>query len=180
MQKNKMLIAVGLIIIATFGRIIPHPWNMTPVVGAAIFAGVKLGKRYAVIVPFVAMILGDLILGFYQWQMLLSVYFSMAVIGGIAYSTRHQEGKTVFLLRPIAASVLFFLVTNAAVCFFGTMYPHSLTGLVASYVAGLPFFGRDLVGNLLYTSLFFGVYEYVTKRSFIEKKMAQVALATEN
>lgn len=162
-HKNKVLLAVSLIAIATLGRLIPHPWNMTPVAAAAIFAGVKLGKTYAVIVPLAAMLLGDVVIGFYNWHMLVVVYASMLAVGLVAYFTRSKKGGLIFLARPVFASVLFFLTTNAAVCFFGTMYPHTLAGLVGSYVAGLPFLGRDLMGNLLYTSLFFGVYEYALR-----------------
>lgn len=162
-NKNKVFLAIGLILIATIGRLIPHPWNMTPVAAATIFAGVKLGKRYAVIVPLLAMLLGDLVIGFYDWHMLVVVYASMLTVGVAAFLTREKRGVSAFLARPFAASVFFFLTTNAAVCFFGTMYPHSGAGLIASYVAGLPFFARDLMGNLLYTSLFFGVYEYATR-----------------
>jgi hypothetical protein len=107
------------------------------------------------------MLIGDLVIGFYNWHMLVTVYASMLAVGIVAYLTRKRGGVAVFLARPAVASVVFFLTTNAAVCFFGTLYPHNLAGLSASYVAGLPFFGRDLIGNLLYTSLFFGVYGYV-------------------
>ena len=163
-DKNKILIALGLVGIATLGRLIPHPWNMTPVAAAATFAGVKLGKRFAVVVPLLAMFIGDTVIGFYNWHMLVVVYASMIVVGLIAYLSRKKEGVAIFLARPIAASVLFFLTTNAAVCFFGTMYEHNGAGLLASYVAGIPFFGRDIAGNLLYTSLFFGAYEYMSQK----------------
>jgi hypothetical protein len=162
--KNKFLIAISLIAISVAGRLIPHPWNMTPVAASAIFAGVKLGKRYALLVPFFAMLIGDMVIGFYAWQMLLTVYASMLLIGLVAYLTRSRKGKAAFFARPVVASIFFFLTTNAAVCFFGTMYAHSFSGLILSYISGLPFFGRDLLGNLLYTSLFFAVYEYARLR----------------
>jgi hypothetical protein len=91
------------------------------------------------------------------------VYASMAIVGVYAYFTRTQSGTAQFVLRPVLASLFFFLTTNAAVCLFGTMYPHTWLGLTASYLAGLPFFARDLMGNLLYTALFFAVYEYATR-----------------
>lgn len=178
-DKNKIFIALGLVGIATLGRLIPHPWNMTPVAAAATLAGVKLGKRFAVVVPLLAMFIGDIVIGFYNWHMLVVVYASMSAIGFVAYLSRGREGVAIFLARPIAASVLFFLTTNAAVCFFGTMYQHNGAGLLASYIAGLPFFGRDIVGNLLYTALFFGVYEYAvhkktsaSRASLLKKLMA--------
>ena len=45
-HKKTLLLAVTLIVVSIIGRIIPHPWNMTPVIGATIFAGVTLGKKY--------------------------------------------------------------------------------------------------------------------------------------
>ncbi len=165
------MLAFSLVIVATLGRLIPHPWNMTPVAASAIFAGVKLGKRYAVIVPLCAMLIGDAVIGFYNWHMLIVVYSSMALAGVFAYLTRSRSGLAMFVGRPVFASVFFFLTTNAAVCVFGTMYAHSMLGLLTSYTAGLPFFARDLVGNIAYTALFFGVYEYAL--AYTSTRMSQ-------
>ncbi len=158
--KQKLLATLLLIGASVLGRLIPHPWNMTPLIASAIFAGVHLGKRWAVIVPLVAMILSDVVIGFYDWRILLSVYLSMAIVGVLAYFSRMRKGTSTFIGRPIIASLFFFLTTNFAVWMFGTMYPHTLFGLAAAYIAGLPFLGYQLIGDILYTALFFGVYEY--------------------
>ncbi len=162
--KNKFFIALALVVVSVIGRIIPHPWNMTPVIGATIFAGVTLGKRWALAIPLVSMLISDMVIGFYSWKFMATVYGAMLLIGLAAYVSKDTKGTLVFLSRPIAASLFFFLSTNAAVCFFGTMYPHTGAGLIASYVSGLPFFGHDLLGNLLYVSVFFGMYEFATKK----------------
>ena len=36
------------------------------------------------------------------------------------------------------------------------MYPHTLAGLEACYIAALPFFGYTLLGNLAFSAAFFG------------------------
>ena len=176
-NKKIFLLAALLITVSVIGRIIPHPWNMTPVIGATIFAGVTLGKRWALAIPLVSMFVSDMVIGFYNWKFMAVVYGAMLVIGLASYFTKNKKGTTVFLSRPLAASVFFFLTTNAAVCFFGTMYPHTGAGLLASYISGLPFFGHDLLGNLLYVSVFFGVYEFAKNWSVI--KSHQVALSFE-
>lgn len=163
--KQTFLIAAALIVVSIIGRIIPHPWNMTPVIGATIFAGVTLGKRWALLIPLVSMLLADAIIGFYNWKFLIVVYGAMLIIGLVSYLSKNMKGTAAFLARPISASIFFFLTTNAAVCFFGTMYPHTGVGLIASYISGLPFFGRDLLGNLMYVSVFFGMYEFVKRTS---------------
>lgn len=159
-HKKTLFLAAMLVAVSVIGRIIPHPWNMTPVIGATIFAGVTLGKRWALAIPLASMFLSDMVIGFYNWKFLAVVYGAMLLIGLVSYLSKEQKGTTAFLARPVMASVFFFLTTNAAVCFFGTMYPHSAAGLLASYISGLPFFGRDLLGNLLYVSVFFGMYEF--------------------
>ena len=39
-----------------------------------------------------------------------------------------------------------------------TFYPTSLSGLLQSYYAGLPFFKNALQGDLLFTAVLFGSY----------------------
>jgi hypothetical protein len=164
MHYNKALfLAVSLIGFSVLSRIVPHPWNMTPVAAATIFGGVYLGRRYAIAIALLSMFLGDLVIGFYNPKIAFVVYLSMLLVAILSHATRAKSGFIAFAARPVLAAILFFLTTNAAVCFFGTMYPHTFSGLLSSYVMGLPFFARDLVGNLLYTSLFFGAYEYARK-----------------
>ena len=47
-----------------------------------------------------------------------------------------------------AASVMFFVVTNFCVWALGSLYPKTWEGLLACYVAAIPFFQNDLLGNL--------------------------------
>lgn len=165
-KNNNILLALGLIAVGVAGRLMPHPWSLTPVGATAIFAGVKLEKRYAIGVPLLMMLISDAILGFYDLKTLVVVYASMMLIGFFSYLSAQKKGVAVFLGRPIIAAIFFFLTTNGAFWLFETYYPHTLSGLLASYAAGLPFLGHDLVGNLLYTTLFFGVYEFASKKVF--------------
>ena len=59
----------------------------------------------------------------------------------------------------LASSTSFFLVSNFVVWTAGSMsmYPHSLAGLGACYVAGLPFYRNDLVSTALTCGAFFGL-----------------------
>jgi hypothetical protein len=56
----------------------------------------------------------------------------------------------------LAGSTLFFLVTNFA-CWAGYgLYPHTLEGVVQSYVAALPFYRWTLLGDACYATVLFG------------------------
>jgi membrane-associated HD superfamily phosphohydrolase len=169
--KNKILIAIALIALAVITRFMPHLWNFTALTAVALFAGNYLGPRYVVGVVFLTMLISDLFIGFYDWKLMATVYGSFALVGfipsliGKVGSARKQKTKLLqnsskVLGMSLLGSVIFFLVTNWAVWFFGTMYPASFSGLVSSYAAGLPFFRNAVLGNLWYTGFFFGVYEY--------------------
>jgi hypothetical protein len=54
--------------------------------------------------------------------------------------------------------VLFFVVTNFGAWATGMLYPLTWEGLVACYVAAIPFFGNTLAGDLVYTGLLFGAF----------------------
>jgi hypothetical protein len=47
------------------------------------------------------------------------------------------------------------------------MYAPNISGLTASYAAGLPFFGYTFAGDLFYSMLFFGLYALVVKQKFV-------------
>ena len=69
-----------------------------------------------------------------------------------------------FRRQPAAgAAVLFFLLSNFEVWLsgHGQTYPRNLPGLVACYIAAIPFGLNMLYGNLLFSALLFGGMEFV-------------------
>lgn len=157
--RQKIFIATGLIIIAIVGRLVPHIWNMTPIAGVAILAGARLGLRWGIVIPIIGMFIGDAFIGFYSLPVMLSVYFSFGLAGVVGYLVRKSGRMGVILGGSILSAVLFFVVTNGAVWAFGAMYPHNFFGLTASYVAGLPFFQNQILGDLFFTAALFAVWE---------------------
>jgi hypothetical protein len=65
----------------------------------------------------------------------------------------------------LLGSVLFFLVTNFGVWLGSTMYPQSGAGLLAAYVAGIPFFQNTVLGTLFYSTLMFGSFATLRQRN---------------
>jgi hypothetical protein len=57
----------------------------------------------------------------------------------------------------LSSSVSFFVVSNFAVWACWDMYPKTMSGLMTCYTAGLPFFRRALVGDILFTAIMFGL-----------------------
>ena len=72
----------------------------------------------------------------------------------------------------MAASTLFFVITNFGVWAFDGLYPRTFEGLVVCYIAAIPFFGNTLAGSLFYTAVLFGGF------ALAERKITVFAPAT--
>ncbi len=129
-----------------------------------LFSGFVLPKRWLVL-PLAALAATDAILGTYHWQVMFAVYGSYAVMLAAAYTARQYYSFAAVLGANVGAAVLFFLATNAAVALWSGMYPQTFDGVMASYIAAIPFFRGTLAGHLVYGAAFFGIYELARLRA---------------
>jgi hypothetical protein len=60
--------------------------------------------------------------------------------------------------------VLFFTVTNFGTWLTSGMYPPTFSGLVACFVAAVPFFQNTLAGDLVFSALLFGGFALLEQR----------------
>lgn len=155
MTKPRLLVLLSLVVAAAAARLLPHPPNMTPITAIALFGGAYISdRRLAFAVPLAALFLSDAVLGFYNHMEV--VYLSFALIVGIGLLIRSHRLPVPILAATLAAAVLFFVITNFGVWAFGGLYPKTMAGLAACYVAAIPFFGNMLIGDLFYAALLFG------------------------
>jgi len=154
-----------LILIGMSARLLPHPANFTPITAVAIFGSLYLPKKYALIIPAITMLISDIFIGFYNPIIMLSVYSGFIIASLIALGIRKNINFGTILGSVILSSIIFFLLTNAAVCFFGTIYPRNLDGLFESYKMALPFFRNSLLGDLFYTGILVGGFEAIKRLS---------------
>lgn len=153
----RTLLALAIIALAAALRIAPHPWNFTPVGAMALFSGAVLkDRRLAFFVPLLALFAGDIFIGFHKLMPI--VYASFVVNVAIGFWLRDRRSVGCIASATLFGAVQFFLVTNFAVWAFGLSYPRNTTGLVACYVAGIPFFWNTLAGDAAYAVLFFGSF----------------------
>lgn len=149
-----VLTSLTLIAAAVVLRLLPHPANFAPVTAIAIFGGAVLPRKVAILIPLGAMIVSDLIIGFYDiMPVVWGCYLLIALVSSL-WLRQLSVRKTVLL--TFGASILFFVVTNFAVWVAGDMYAHTWTGLAQCYAMALPFFRNTLLSDLLYTGLLFG------------------------
>ena len=158
----RTILAAVMIVFAAVVRILPHPWNFTPIGAMAIFSGAMFrDRRVAFLFPLLALFAGDLFVGIHRLIPIVYASFLLSVLIGTLLTNNRailRIGGAVFL-----GALQFFLVTNfAAWQLFGT-YPHTPAGLVACYIAGLPLFGNTLASDAIYSTLFFGAFALAEK-----------------
>ena len=157
MMKSRAVLVIGIVAVAALARLVPHIPNVWPVDALALFGGAYLAdRRLAFAVPLVAMAISDSILGFDQLGTELAVYGCAAATVGLGIWVGRNRSVLRIGSGAIAASLLSFVVTDLAVWAFGTLYPHTFAGLVACYVAAIPFLRNLVAGDLGYTALLFG------------------------
>ena len=153
----RLVLALGIIALAAALRIAPHPWNFTPVGAMALFSGAVIkNRRLAFLVPLLALFLGDVFIGFHKLMPIVYGSFLLSVAIGFWLRDRRTAGR--ISAATLLGAVQFFLVTNFAVWAFGLSYPRNSAGLLACYVAGIPFFWNTLAGDAVYAVLFFGTF----------------------
>lgn len=162
MQNKRYLVLSLAIMLVALARLMPHPPNFTPVLAVALFGGALLPGRLAFVVPLAAMLISDLWLGLHS--QLLPVYASFVAVVLLGTRLRTRRGALPVVVSALAGSLLFFVVTNFGVWLLDGLYPLTATGLLACYVAALPFFQYSLAGDLFYTALLFGAYAVAVRR----------------
>jgi hypothetical protein len=155
MNKSRLSVLTGMILAAAVSRLIPHPPNFSPIAAMALFGGAAFAdKRAAFLMPLAGLFLSDLVLGFYAITPV--VYGSFALIVCLGFWVRRRRSVGRIAGAAMMSALLFFVVTNFGVWAMGRLYPPTPAGLVACYVAAIPFFQNTLLSNLSYSALLFG------------------------
>ena len=148
-RKHKYyILPICLIVVLSFSRTIPHPWNFSPILAAGIFSGFYFKQFYlGLFIVIVSMFLGDLYLGFHSTMFFTYISLAVAVILGLYI--KHFK-FTEILVAGLTSSICFFLITNFGAWLTLEMYEKNLAGLFQSYVMAIPFFHNTLISTLLY------------------------------
>jgi len=148
-----------LMLVAVLGRVLPHPDNFTPLAAIGLFAGAYLSRQIFLIVPIIAAFVGDVTeLGMYNLVIMGFVYAGLVLSSLSGRMVLHNKPKLTRLPIAILASALgFYLVSNLGPWW--VFYEHSGSGLLNSYLNGLPYLGRSLAGDVFYSIIFFGLFE---------------------
>lgn len=160
MLNARSFTLLGFILGAMATRLLPHPPNFTAIGALCLFGGVYFKPRWvAFMAPLVAIYVSDVLLSLYvfgYWTATPFKHVLFALTVAIGLSIRNRPTPVRIAGAAVAASLMFFVLSNFHVWYAGTMYPHTGEGLLACYVAAIPFAQNMLVGNLFYCLVLFG------------------------
>jgi hypothetical protein len=159
MNENKNIVP-ALVGLGALARLIPHPWNFTPMMALGLYAGVKSTKlRTSVLVTLLALFLSDAVMGFYRGMWYVYAASLVPVLLGRFISRR--DGVPAILTGATLSSLSFFFITNFMVWATGQLYPLTASGLAACFAAGIPFYQNQLLGDAFYTVALFGSHALI-------------------
>lgn len=169
MKHARLITIITVIIVAAIYRILPHPANVTPVIAVALFSGAKLSDNWqAILLPLVIMFLSDIFLGLHNT--ILFVYSAIALTVVIGFYLRKRPSSVInVFLATVLSTALFYIITNFGVWWVSDFYSPNLSGLTNSYLAGLPFLQKTLMGNLFFSFIIFAGFHFAEmKYPFIQ------------
>ena len=158
-----------VVLVAVLTRFIPHMPNLSPMFGALLFGGVYLKRRDAIWYPLALLAVSDIGLTTLVYHMRLGwgqsvTWLGFAVVALMGYWLRTHKSVGKIGAASLVAPTAFFVISNFGVWLGWRMYPPTWNGLIACYIAALPFYQNSLIASVAYTALLFGAYEIYRRR----------------
>ena len=153
-------LALSLTVLGAVLRLLPHPPNFAPVGGLSLYAGARLRGWQAFALPLLLMAVTDPLRGGYSIATPF-VYLSFMITVAIGRRLQATENPARIGAACFICSAQFFLISN-----FGTWlgwYQHTWSGLALCFTQAIPFFGRTVAGDLVYTAVLFGLHAWLSR-----------------
>jgi len=192
------MLAVLMIIGGVLLRLTPHIPNFAPIAATALFGGTYLSKRFALVVPLIAMAISDYLLLYIHpfqspyvdfshvypitalfYPSTFAVWGSFILVACIGMWLKNHKNVKNIIFGSLMSSVLFFLITNFGFWLTNDMYPKTFNGQIEAYIMALPFFRWTVMGDLFYTGVFFGAYELAIRTAYRLKTQSALSFNSE-
>jgi hypothetical protein len=140
---------------------LPHGWHFTPLAASLLFFGAR-GSRRQMWIPLVLLAATDVVLTKFIYSYPLGsdqlvTWAWYAAILWLGTNLREKSGPVRVVGAALTSSVSFFLISNlAAWAAMPDLYPRTISGVMMSYAAGVPFFRGTVVSDLFFSMAMFG------------------------
>jgi len=146
--------------------------NFSPIGAIALFGGCYfLNKKVAFLVVLASILISDLALNYFvyfgEFKLLYNGiffnYFSIALTVLIGALIKKVKFESILLCSSLAAFT-HWLISDIGVWLYSPLYPKTFEGLIACFVAAIPFLQNMLLGNLFFSFVLFGLFELSSKK----------------
>lgn len=146
-MKTTLLVFVGLFLTAVLSRLVPHNWNFTLMGAVFIFAGAYFkDRKISLALMLLSLLVSDFIIGFHS--QMPAVYAGFLAMIAVGVFLNVDSSRLKIFGYAFLGSLLFFIISNFGVWYEGQLYPMTFSGLVECYVMGIPFFGKQMIGDV--------------------------------
>ena len=188
MKKNilqyTLLTGLAMLTVA-LARLMPHPFNFTPVAALALYGGAR-GKNtaFSFLLPLLVMVFSDILVmtflypdngnafAYFGTKDALGVYLAFGVVVCIGLFLKKNVTIPTVIVASLASSFLFYAITNFFSWLGSPFYTQDFAGLVTCYTAGIPFYNNEVTGSfflnqfagdLFFSGVLFGVHALVAR-----------------
>jgi hypothetical protein len=179
-MKKELVLALALISIAVATRLLPHWPNFTALGAAALFSGAFYKRKsFALVIPLLALFISDLVINnvvyasYFDGFQFFTAGFGF-IYAGVAFAVLIGSYASISKSKPqnlalagLSSALFFYLLTNFGAWLGSPLYAQNFGGLIASYVAGLPFLINGAIATLVYSFGIFGLHWYTSKDSLV-------------
>ncbi len=157
-----------VLVLAVLSRLLPHAIhavgiNFTATGGSLLYFGARR-SRWQAIFAVLAFAATDFYLTTYAYHSVFHVKGYLVTwlwYAAVCLTGSQLLSKRVTVLRTgaavLASATSFYIVVDFAVWAAGGLYPHTLAGLGACYVAAIPFYANDLISTTITAAACFGL-----------------------
>jgi len=166
MTLKKGFFPISLILVLALARLIPHPYNFSPMLAVGVFSGFYFRQFYlSLFIVIFSMFIGDLFLGFHSTMFFTYIALVVAVLIGLY--VKHFK-FTEILFGGLASSVCFFIITNFGAWLTLEMYAKNFAGLLQSYAMAIPFFHNTLISTFAYLIVLKLLFDLAVKKKIFK------------
>lgn len=153
-QHDRLILMVIYIAIGVLSRILPHFPNVTAMTSLCILTGTQFPRIWSFLTITLTLLISDLMLAYLfhytvwgDWTVIN--YFGFIVISFFAahFVSNKKSSLWIYLF---CGSVGFWLWSNLGTWFLSGMYQHTTNGLIACYIAALPFLRNAVFGDFVW------------------------------
>ena len=172
-----MIAGLVLFIVAVAYRLLPvllgvtvhqPEWlpNFSPMAALCLCGAACLPRRFAIAVPFIALLGTDVVLNAHYGYALFTVEFlgktvAFAVVAALGWRLRKNARPGVILPAVLGSSVFFYIATNTASWIYDKGYAKTVAGWLQSLTTGIPgyapswkFCRNTLAADMLFSVIF--------------------------